>query len=109
MLNLTPQERKSLLFLLGASLIGVSISFAAKLSPCTGKTVKIDQRLFKADVNRCTYEKLIQIKGITPGLARSITEYRQNHGPFRSLEDLKEVKGIGNYRYEKLKDLLFID
>lgn len=109
MFNLTPQERKSLLFLLCASLIGVGISFAAKLSPCIGKAIKIDKRLFKVDVNRCTYEELIKIRGIAPALARRITEYRRNHGPFRSLEELKEVKGIGNYRYEKLKDLLFIN
>jgi competence protein ComEA len=51
-----------------------------------------------------TVEQLDQLDGIGPTLARRIVEYRQQHGGFRSIEELKEVDGIGDKRFATLKD-----
>jgi competence protein ComEA len=43
---------------------------------------------------------LIALKGIGPALAKSIVEYRRKNGPFKSVEDLVRVKGIGLKKLE---------
>lgn len=57
-------------------------------------------------LNRATVEDLDRIPGIGPGLAQRIWEYRQALGNFSSLGQLKEVDGIKEKTYEKLKKYL---
>jgi len=47
------------------------------------------------NLNTATVEQLDALKGIGPSKARAIVEYREQHGPFRSVDDLLNVKGIG--------------
>jgi competence protein ComEA len=56
------------------------------------------------DVNRASQEELTSLKGIGPVLAKNIVEHRQKNGPFRSVEDLLQVKGIGAKKLEGLRD-----
>ena len=51
-----------------------------------------------------TVEQLEQLDGIGPALAARIVEYRESHGGFRSIEELREVEGIGEKRFAALKD-----
>jgi competence protein ComEA len=53
-----------------------------------------------------TVEQLDSLDGIGPTLARRIVEQRQRAGGFRSLEELREVDGIGDKRFEALKAAL---
>ena len=57
-------------------------------------------------LNRATVEDLDRIPGIGPGLAQRIWEHRQALGKFSSLVQLKEVNGIKEKTYEKLKKYL---
>lgn len=109
MLSLTTQERQIMLFLLCAILTGLGINFMTKNSPLIKAAVQVDERGFKIDINRISYEELQDKRCVTPKLAKSIIEYRKFHGRFRNLEELKEIKGIGDYRYEKLKDLFLVE
>lgn len=56
------------------------------------------------DVNTASLEELDTLKGIGPALAERIIDYREEHGPFDSLEGLLEVKGIGEATLEKFRD-----
>lgn len=47
--------------------------------------------------------QLEQLDGIGPGLAGRIIEYREAHGGFRSIDELQEVSGIGDKRFQALK------
>ncbi|MER8186357.1 ComEA family DNA-binding protein [Kitasatospora sp. NPDC094015] len=68
----------------------------------TGSTV----RAGPLSLNRATIEQLDTLPGVGPTLAQRIVQYRQEHGPFRSVDQLRQVSGIGARKYEELKALL---
>jgi competence protein ComEA len=51
-----------------------------------------------------TVEQLDQLDGIGPTLAQRIVDYRAQHGGFRSVDELREVEGIGEKRFATLRD-----
>ncbi|MFC0323102.1 ComEA family DNA-binding protein [Gallibacterium melopsittaci] len=64
----------------------------------------------KINLNTATAEQLQQgLVGIGAKKAQAIVEYREQHGPFVSLEQLTEVKGIGAATFEKNKDRITIE
>lgn len=56
------------------------------------------------DVNRASETELTALRGIGPALARRIVEYREENGPFRSLDELIQVRGIGPAKLEGFRD-----
>ena len=58
----------------------------------------------RIDINRATAEELTQLKGVGPLLAERIVEHRERHGPFDSVEDLLQVRGIGTSKLKGLRD-----
>ena len=53
------------------------------------------------DINSCEQGALIALPGIGPALAGRILEYRRTHGPYKSVQDLLNIKGIGSTTLEK--------
>jgi competence protein ComEA len=60
----------------------------------------------KLSLGTVTVEQLDQLDGIGPTLAQRIIEYRTEHGGFRSLGELRDVEGIGEKRFEALREAL---
>jgi competence protein ComEA len=60
----------------------------------------------KLSLGTVTVEQLDQLDGIGPTLAQRIVEYRTEHGGFRSLGELRDVEGIGEKRFEALREAL---
>ena len=60
------------------------------------------------DINRAGATELEALPGIGPTLAGAIVEHRTRHGPFRSVEGLLDVSGIGAARLEQLRDLVAV-
>ena len=60
------------------------------------------------DLNTATKEQLVALSGIGPAKAQAILDYRAQHGSFKSVDELKDVKGIGARRFEKLKPELTV-
>ena len=60
------------------------------------------------NLNTATKEELVALPGIGPAKAQAILDHRTTHGPFKSIEELKDVKGIGAKRYEKIKGELTV-
>src|SRR5882672_11154931 len=55
------------------------------------------------NVNSATKEQLEQLEGVGPVKAQAIVDYRKKNGPFKSLEDVKKVDGVGDATYDKIK------
>jgi competence protein ComEA len=55
-------------------------------------------------LNTATPEQLDQLEGVGPATAQKILDWRKQHGGFRSVDDLKQITGIGPKRFEALKD-----
>lgn len=62
----------------------------------------------QVNVNTASQAELETLPGIGPALSQRIIDYRTRNGPFRAPEDLKNVSGIGDKRFEQLKDLITI-
>ncbi len=62
----------------------------------------------KLNVNQCSKEDLMRVPGIGEETARSIIDYREQHGPFRSLDDLANVGNIKEDQIKKLRKMLFV-
>ena len=63
----------------------------------------------KVNVNTASAEELIELPGIGEVLAARIIAYREEHGPFQSLDALKQVSGIGDKLVEKIRDLVGLE
>lgn len=60
------------------------------------------------DINAADQETLMTIKGIGEKRAAAIVAYREQHGPFKSVDELMEVKGVSGSLLEKSRDLLTV-
>ena len=82
---------------------GFSITNLEKLhaSPKTGATA---QELAVVNVNTADSAELEKIRGVGPSIAERILQYRSENGPFKQVEDLTKVRGIGSAKFEKMKN-----
>lgn len=93
-----------------------AVNLAAKVAD--GQQVVVPARVAPADagragapqgadapisLNTATPEQLDELEGIGPTTAQKILDWRTQHGGFRSVEDLKQIGGIGPKRFETLK------
>jgi competence protein ComEA len=60
------------------------------------------------NLNLATAEQLDALPGVGPSTAQKIIDYRTANGSFRSVEDLKNVSGIGDAKFAALKDLVAV-
>lgn len=76
----------------------------ASVGTSTDQSMKIaPTAMLQVHLNTDSAEQLQQLKGIGAKKAQAIVDYRQQHGPFQQIEDLKKVKGIGEQTFEKNK------
>ncbi|WHZ21325.1 MAG: hypothetical protein OJF47_000437 [Nitrospira sp.] len=57
----------------------------------------------RIDLNQASLSDLEALPGIGPKLAQRVVEYRTLRGPFKKVEDLREVKGIGRKKFDRLR------
>ena len=63
----------------------------------------------KVNLNKASLEELKQVKGLGGKRAQDIIDHRETNGKFKSVDDLKKVSGIGAKTVEKLKEYVTVD
>lgn len=66
--------------------------------------VKTEEETARISINLATLEQLCTLSGIGESTAQRIIDYRESNGSFQSIEELMNVKGIGEKKFEKIKD-----
>ena len=72
------------------------------------QTIKSSQPTGKVNINSATLAQLDTLPGIGPAYAQRIIDYRSANGGFKSCEEMKNVKGIGDKTFDKFKALITI-
>lgn len=68
-----------------------------------------DGKLELVNINTADEAGLTTLNGVGPAKAQAIIAYRTENGPFKTIEDLKNVTGIGDKTFESLKDQLTVN
>lgn len=80
-----------------------------KTTTVTEETVKeSSENTRMININTASINELTTLPGIGEVKARAIVDYRENHGPFKSVEELMMVSGIGEKTYEKLREKICV-
>ncbi len=77
-------------------------------SGVSGKNETENTKNAKININTATQTQLETLPGIGPSTAIKIITYRKEKGKFKAIEDIKEVSGIGDSKFEKIKDYIMI-
>ena len=62
----------------------------------------------KININTADVSKLDELPGVGEAIAKKIIEYREYNGNFSSIEEIKNVSGIGESKFEKMKDYICV-
>lgn len=63
----------------------------------------------KVNINTATVSELTKISGVGEKTAMKIVEHRETNGKFKTIEDIKSVSGIGDAKYESIKDYISVN
>lgn len=110
---ITMREKKVLsgvsMLLTGVLFMGVlSMLEPHKVFAAPKADVQVENEAKVVNLNKATAEELQTLRGIGPALAERVIEFRNQNGPFKKLEDLMNVRGIGEAKFEKLRSQISI-
>ena len=91
--------------------LGGVLLLALPLFPFAVTASSVGQAAEKSDlldINTATAEQFDVLPGIGPTTAGAIVAHREEHGPFRTVEDLLDVRGIGPAKLDQFRDLVTV-
>src|SRR5262245_31083388 len=91
---------------LAGGIAALSVSAPAAAPGAAESRAVVAKGQVSVDVNAATEEEFVSVPGIGKSLARRIVEFRDKNGPFKQIEELMKVQGIGEKSLEKLRPYL---
>lgn len=88
--------------------LGALVVLALLATPATAFGAAGEEKATRVNLNTATSEDLAGLPGIGPSYARRIVEYREKNGPFKRVEDLLNVQGIGEKTLERIRDRVVV-
>lgn len=73
-----------------------------------GSEIIEDEKSNLVNINKATIQELDVLPGIGEATANKIINYREENGEFKSIDEIKNVNGIGDKKYEELKNLISV-
>ena len=86
----------------------MDISFTSKITSSTGNNKENEFVQEYVNINTADKSKLMTLTGIGEAKAEAIIQYREEHGGFRSIEELKQIEGIKDGVFNKIKDKITV-
>ena len=74
------------------------------LQPSTKEISSAQNSGDKVNINTADVDKLSTLKGIGPATAQKIIDYREQNGAFKTIDEIKNVRGIGQKKFDAIKD-----
>lgn len=112
MMSLTLQERRIFLFLSFLLILGLSLRIFLKTrgegNVCLSEWVTAQEPPVLLDINRASRQDWIALPGIGEKTADRIIAERERRGGFRSVEEIREIKGISTAKWERIKNSLSV-
>ena len=105
MFYLTPQERRFIAIIMIVFILGAAVQLLFKRDIAPVRWAK-SVRQFKININTARADQLQMLPGIGAKLVQRILDYRRENGPFKVLEDLEDVDGLTEKRFERIKGLI---
>ena len=87
-----------------AAALAVALTLTAGVAAAAGKAAPSG----KVNINAASAEQLGTLPGVGAKLAARIVEHRQKSGPFKSVQELMNVQGVGEKNFEKLQPYLTV-
>ena len=121
MFDLTRQEKAILVFLSLTFVTGLGIDTYKKsqrkrklsVAPYEISVLRETDRFIEqqrlVNINSFSIEELTRLPGVGQKIAQGIVRYHKSHGPFKSKEELMQVKGIGEKKFEQFKDSISLE
>ncbi|GLI34466.1 ComEA family DNA-binding protein [Desulforhabdus amnigena] len=82
---------------------------AKQEEPAAAKPAVEDASQAKVNINTANAAELEKLPGIGPKIAEQIVQHRDANGPFKTVEDLKSVKGVGDKKFEAIKAKIAVE
>ncbi len=122
MFDLTKQEKIILIFLSLSFVAGLGVSAYKKsrqeleldiqpykIDSIREKSDEFIERQRSININTFKIDELTRLPGVGEKIAARILDYHKMHGPFKAKEELMQVKGIGQKKLEKIKELIVLE
>lgn len=98
---------------IGRNIVGGPIQTSVLTTPVTSQSSESASSVpaasqGKVNINTATLEELMTLEGIGETYAQRIIDYRNVNGPFTNIAQIKNVSGIGDKRFEAIKDFITV-
>ena len=89
--------------------IGENVEVHSNYTSVDSNEIIQDEKSNLVNINKATIQELDILPGIGEAIANKIINYREENGQFKSIDEIKNINGIGDKKYEELKSLISVE